>query len=166
MKWQNLIQKKACGNSMKFEPGRLLNVDPYASYRFNAVIDGLKVAGFNEVSGLSFESEIETFREGGANAHVRQLAGPFKSSGNLTLKRGLTGNKLWTWYQEAMSGQQCRKPQIMITLQNYAGEDVADWQWVFKDVYPAKWTGPQFRAGTAEIAFETIELIHRGLLIT
>jgi len=28
---------------------------------------------------------------------------------------------------------------------------------------PVKWTGPQFKAGSAEVAFETIELIHKGL---
>jgi hypothetical protein len=30
-------------------------------------------------------------------------------------------------------------------------------------VCPVKWTGPKFHAGTAEVAFETIELIHKGL---
>ena len=41
--------------------------------------------------------------------------------------------------------------------------DKARWRWVFRDACPVKWSGPEFRAGTAEVAFESIELVHKGL---
>jgi phage tail-like protein len=153
---------------MEFESGRSLREDPYLSFRFILVIDGMTAAGFNEVTGLTFETEVETFREGGFNAHERQLFGPTKCPEKLILKRGLSGrpksNELWLWYKDVIAGKFVRKKQVIITLQDYAGAEVPIWEWVFGDVCPVKWTGPQFRAGTAEVAFETIELIHKELL--
>lgn len=151
------------GKVMEFAPGRSLLKDPYLSFRFKVTIDGFDVAGFNEVTGLTFETEVESFREGGFNTHERQLFGPTKCPEKLVLKRGLSGDELWNWYKEVMTGQLVRKDLVTITLQDYAGEKVPNWEWVFMKVCPVKWTGPQFRAGTAEVAFETIELIHKGL---
>ena len=38
----------------------------------------------------------------------------------------------------------------------------ATW-WNFKNAYPVKWTGPEFRADSNSIAFESVELVHEGL---
>jgi phage tail-like protein len=152
------------GNVMKYDPGRSIVKDPYLSFRFKVTIDEVDVAGFNEVTGLTFETQVESFREGGFNAHERQLLGPTKCPEKLILKRGLSGNELWLWYKDVLAGKLARKEQLTITMRDYSGADVQEWEWVFMNVCPVKWTGPQFRAGTAEIAFETIELIHKGLL--
>jgi phage tail-like protein len=134
--------------------------DPYASFRFNAEIDALPVSGFSEVTGLTVETNVETFREGGLNFHEHQLAGPTKFPSRLILKRGLAdADALWSWYQEVMNGRITRK-NVTITLRSHADED--KWRWVFSKACPVKWSGPEFRAGTAEIAFESIELVHMG----
>jgi phage tail-like protein len=142
-------------------PSRGIKEDPYASFRFNVEIDGLKVSGFSEASGLAIETAVETFREGGENTHEIELAGPSKFASKLTLKRGLAdADALWSWYQEVMSGLIKRK-NVTITLLNHAGEE--KWRWVISKACPVKWSGPDFRAGTADVAFESIELVHRGL---
>ena len=151
------------GNVMKYDPGRSIIQDPYLSFRFNVKIEGIAIAGFNEATGLSFETEVEKFREGGFNTHERQLVGPTKCPDRLILKRGISSNELWRWYKNVLAGQMARKEQLTITLRDYSGTDVQDWEWVFMNVCPVKWTGPQFKAGSAEVAFETIELIHKGL---
>lgn len=169
MRLRNRNLQNHIGNTMEFKPGRNLREDPYLSYRFILVIDGMTAAGFNEVTGLTFETEVETFREGGFNEHERQLFGPSKCPEKLVLKRGLSGkeksNELWLWYKNVMTGKLVRKNQVIITLRDFAGEKVPTWEWVFNSVCPVKWTGPQFNAGSAEVAFETIELIHRGLKV-
>ena len=79
----------------------------------------------------------------------------------LTLKRGLAdADALWAWYQDVMNGRIKRK-NVTITLLNHADEE--KWRWVFSKACPVKWSGPEFRAGTAEVAFESIELVHMGL---
>ena len=144
---------------------RNIATDPYLSFRFGVIIDDnpKHVAGFNEATGLTFETAIEPFREGGFNSHERQLVGPTKCPERLVLKRGLSSNDLWSWYKRILGGDIERRKQLTIILRDYAGADVSNWKWVFQEVCPVKWTGPQFRAGTAEVAFETIELVHRGL---
>jgi phage tail-like protein len=150
--------------------------DPYVTYRFNAVIDyrgdQRVVGGFSEISGLTFETEVETFREGGENRYERQLAGPTKFPSRLVLKRGLAdGEALWSWYQDVMKHAIKRRDIAIVLLQDYyvppdnpTTPDKPKWRWVFHDACPVKWTGPEFRAGTAEVAFESIELVHKGLI--
>jgi phage tail-like protein len=153
---------------MEFKPGRNINRDPFLSFRFKVEIEGIEIAGFNEATGLNFETEIEKFREGGFNVHERQLIGPSKCPERLILKRGLSGdaksNQLWDWYKKVLAGNLERK-QLSIQMLDYSGAAISQLMWVFEKACPVKWTGPQFRAGTAEIAFETIEFIHRGMKI-
>jgi phage tail-like protein len=141
--------------------------DPYASFRFKVEIDSLDVSGFSEATGLSFETDVETFREGGENTHERQLAGPSKFPARLILKRGLAdADALWSWYQDVMSGRIKRRTVKIKLLDPDPGNDELDkyrWQWVFREACPVKWSGPEFRAGNAEVAFESIELVHRGI---
>jgi phage tail-like protein len=140
--------------------------DPYASFRFKVEIDGVGVSGFSEASGLVMETDVETFREGGVNTHEMQIAGPTKFPSKLILKHGLSDAELWDWYQNVMNGKIERKTVKIILLDPDPGNDELDkfsWNWVFREACPVKWSGPEFRAGTAEVAFESIELVHRGL---
>jgi phage tail-like protein len=143
---------------------RGLDQDPFASFRFAVKIGDAnpdeRVCGFSEASGLVVETDVETIREGGVNTHEIQLAGPSKFPSKLVLKRGLAEAELWSWYQDVMRGKIQRKT-VTVILQNYRGQP--EWQWVFSKACPVKWSGPEFRAGTADVAFESIELVHRGL---
>ncbi len=148
-------------NAKKGPPPRAIGKDPYLSYRFRAEIDSLEVVGFSEVSGVTAETELLSFREGGVNTHMWELAGPSKFSARLILKRGLAdSDELWDWYRKVMEGKIERR-NVTIKLMDNAGEE--KWRWVFKKACPVKWTGPDFRAGSSEIAFESIELVHQGL---
>lgn len=147
--------------ALESRPARGIDKDPYLSFRFRAEIDSLVVSGFNEVTGLTFETNVETFREGGVNAQEWQLAGPTKFPSKLVLKRGLAdADALWSWYQDVMNGR-IRRKNVTIILLNYADEE--KWRWVFLKACPVKWTGPEFRAHTAAVAFESVELVHQGL---
>jgi phage tail-like protein len=136
--------------------------DPYLSYRFQVEVDQQVVAAFSEVTGLDFETDVETFREGGVNLHEHQLAGPNKFPSRVVLKRGMTDARLlWSWHQDVTQGRIKRK-DVSILLLDSTGEE--KWRWNFRQALPVKWVGPQFRAANAEIAIETLELVHRGLL--
>src|SRR5262245_22458770 len=110
-------------------PARGIDKDPYVSFCFRAEVDSLVVSGFSEVTGLTFETDVQTFREGGLNTHEWQLAGPTKYPSKLVLKRGLADtDALWSWYQDAMNGR-IRHKNVTIILLNYTGEE--KWRWVF-----------------------------------
>ena len=135
--------------------------DPYLSFHFLVEIEGLVVGGFTEVSGLQVEVEVEEYREGGLNDYIHKLAGPARYPSNLILKHGLTDmDLLWRWHKEVTRGIIKRKSGSIVLL-NSAGEE--KWRWNFTDAYPVRWVGPDLRAGAAEVAVETLELVHRGL---
>jgi len=136
--------------------------DPYLALNFELRIEGLTVGAFSEVTGLQVEIEVKDYREGGVNEYVHKLAGPARYPSNLVLKRGLIDSEtLWCWHQDVTQGIIQRKNGSIVLLDN-AG--VEQWHWDFIDAYPVRWVGPQLRAGTAEVALETLELVHRGLV--
>lgn len=135
--------------------------DPYLGFKFRVELGGLSVGGFTEVSGLQVEIEVHDYREGGVNEYIHKLAGPARYPANLTLKRGLMdAATLWNWQQEIVQGR-VKRQNGSIILQDSAGRD--RWRWNFKDAYPMRWHGPDLKAGAAEVAVETLELVHRGL---
>jgi phage tail-like protein len=135
--------------------------DPYAAFNFLVEIEGLLVGGFSEVSGLQIESATEDYREGGRNDYVHKLPGPTRYAQNLVLKRGLTDiDTLWAWQQDVASGKIERRNGTIYMLSRLG---VPTMWWDFIEAYPVKWIGPQFRADANTLAFETIELVHKGL---
>ena len=92
---------------------------------------------------------------------MHKLAGPAKYPSNLILKHGLMDTDvLWKWQQELLQGK-VERADGSVVLMDSAGK--VKWQWHFKQAYPVRWSGPDLRAGTAEVAVETLELSHRGL---
>lgn len=136
--------------------------DPYFTFNFLVEIEGLVVGGFSEVRGLQVEVEIKDYREGGMNDYVHKLAGPVRYPSNLILKHGLVDSEtLWYWVEDVTWGIIERK-NLSIILLDSAGTEVRRWE--FDGAYPVKWVGPDLRAGTAEVAVETVEFVHRGLI--
>ena len=137
-------------------------VDPYRGYNFAVEIEGLVAGGFSEVAGLELELEVRDYREGGVNGFVHRRAGPAKYGSNIVLKRGVTDAKaLWNWYWDVTQGTVQRK-NVSILLMDEAGEEKV--RWSFEQAYPVKWTGPSLRAAGNEVAVESIELAHKGLI--
>ena len=137
-------------------------VDPYFTFNFLLEIEGITVGGFSEVTGLQVEVEVQDYREGGVNSYIHKFAGPARYPSNLVLKHGLTdAATLWTWQQDVLKGVIQRR-NGSIRLLDSAGEE--KWRWNFTGAYPIRWVGPEFRAGSTEIALETLELVHKGLV--
>lgn len=138
---------------------------PYTSFRFRIEIEGITVAQVSEVTGLQLETETESYEEGGVNNYVHQLPKRTKYQ-HITLKRGITDlDDLWKWYKVVVSGEFLPKKfprkSVAIILMDVTGEE--KWRWTFKEAYPVKWTGPDLKADSNTVAFETIELAHKGL---
>ncbi len=135
--------------------------DPYLAFNFLVEIDGLLVGGFSEVSGLQCETVVETYREGGVNAYERKFVGPTRYPANLILKHGLTDrDTLWQWYQDVRQGRITRQTVSIVLLDDLG---VEKWRWVFTQAFPVRWAGPDLRGLGAEVAVETLELVHCGL---
>jgi phage tail-like protein len=135
-------------------------LDPFHVFNFFVEVEGLLVAGFSECSGLQVETEVQEYAEGGLNDYTHHFRGRTKY-GPLILKRGLTlNNQLWRWHQEVIGGKFERKNGTIYLLDK---THIPVTWWNFKKAFPAKWTGPELRANSTDVAIESVELIHQGL---
>ncbi len=137
-----------------------VRTDPYQVFNFLVEIEGILAGGFSECSGLQVETEYFDYREGGVNEYVHRFAGPTKYP-PLVLKHGLTQiDGLWGWHQDVVKGKVERKNGTIYLLDK---QGIPVMWWDVKEAFPVKWTGPDLRASSNEVAFESVELTHRGL---
>lgn len=133
---------------------------PFQAFNFAVEIEGLLVGGFTEVTGLSGEVEMEEYAEGGVNGYVHKLPGRARQD-NLVLRHGLTSvSTLWTWYYNTVQGAVQRKNGTIMLLDP---RQVPVMWWNFRNAVPVRWSGPEFRAASDEVGFESLELAHEGL---
>lgn len=136
--------------------------DPYLSYNFRVEIDGVTRAGFREASGLDSTQDPVEYREGVDAFTSRKLPGLVKYS-NVTLKWGITDDQeLLEWRQRAAEGKVERRNGSIVLLDGAGQEKV---RWNFVEGWPTKWTGPSLNATGNEVAIETLEIAHEGLLL-
>jgi phage tail-like protein len=134
--------------------------DPHPAFNFFIEVEGILTGGFTECSGLQVETKMESYSEGGLNEYDHAFRGR-TTYPPLMLKHGLTMlDGLWGWHQDVIQGEVTRKNGTIYLL-NSMGIPVTWWN--FKGGLPVKWTGPELRANSSEVAFESIELVHQGL---
>jgi len=134
--------------------------DPYKVFRFVVEINGTRVGGFSEVTGLEVRTEVDEHREGGINDYVHKIAKETRYP-NLTLKRGITDKTdFWDWHQQVVLGDVVRKTVSVIVL-NETGQE--KWRFVFRDAFPVKWNGTDLNATGNTVFVESIELAHHGM---
>jgi phage tail-like protein len=141
--------------------------DPAAAFRFWVELDSIVEGVFTDCSGLNLERNVYEYREGGVNDHVHILPGRTKYP-NLVLKRGFTlSHKLWEWYQVGLYDCVAKRVNFSILLydceQNDSRKIVKYWQVI--DAFPVKWTGPDLKSDSNQIAIESIEIAHHGLVL-
>jgi phage tail-like protein len=138
--------------------------DPLLGFRFRVEIEGLDVAGFSEVTGLEAQVEVHEYREGGLNDYIHKFPGAVRYPTNLVLKRGMVDSQaLWEWCERSLDGIEgtVERKTVDVVLLDSAGEEKR--RWTFQGAYPVKWTGPELRATSADVALESLEVAHRGL---
>jgi phage tail-like protein len=137
--------------------------DPYVNFNFLVEIDGITQAAFQEASGLDSSIEVIEHREGGENITMRKYPGQVKFS-NITLKRGLTDDtELYAWHKQWADGDPAAaRKSGSIVVCDRQGQEKARWN--FFNGWPSKWTGPSLNAEQNDIAIESLEIAHEGLI--
>jgi phage tail-like protein len=136
-------------------------LDPFRTFNFRLEIEGITVAAFSEVSGLSSDGDAVDYRTGmDIPLTARKLIGLRKYS-PIVLKRGMVKDTtLWDWYGRISVGQNDRKSGTVV-LMDEARNDVLRWH--FDAAWPNKMEGPSMKASGNDVAIESIELVHEGL---
>lgn len=138
--------------------------DVHLGLHFWIQIEGIEIAGFAECSGLSVETEVYEYMEGGLNTYTHKLPVRTKYS-NITLKRGLDpGKDLYHWYLDSLDGLPKKRKNISIMIYGPKPGQSAVEQWDLIEAWPVKWTGPDLKTDAGAVAIETLEFAHHGLL--
>jgi phage tail-like protein len=136
--------------------------DPLLAFNFTVEIDGITVAGFSECSGLTTETDHVEYRTGAEDITVRKLPA-LNKYGPLLLKRGYTSaTELWEWRKKVITGQVDRRSGSVTLLDE---NRQAALKWNFSNAWPSKWEGPALNGKNNEVAIETLEITHEGLVL-
>ncbi len=145
----------------------MANNYPPTAFYFKAEfgLDGVQNnnSSFQEVSGLSSESDLVEYREGGENRFVHKLPRSAKYS-NLVLKRGIISDPtIIRWINQIFSdfSEPIKPTDITITLLNEENDPVMRWK--LSNAWPVKIEVAELKAQSNEIVIESIELAYRTI---
>jgi phage tail-like protein len=135
--------------------------DPVGELRFRVELDDAVIGRFSECSGIAVEYDVMEYQEGGELRFVHKLRGAFKYP-NLVLKRGITyEDALLKWFYAAK--QATKRGAITVSLLGPDSKPVRSFS--FAGAFPVKWQGPSLNAGSTNVATETLEIAHQGLIL-
>jgi phage tail-like protein len=137
--------------------------DPYLVSNFRVEIDQIASATFSEVLGLDLSIDIVDYRTGTSVPLAAEKLPGLARYQNITLKRGLTQNlDLWTWVKNILNGVSDKR-NVTIVLQDAQHNDVIRWN--VSNAWPCRWSGPVLKAGSSEVAIESLEICHEGFAL-
>lgn len=142
--------------------------NPYPGFNFLVDLgDGVSetvTAGFSEVSGLSFSTEIVEYRNGNDRHNgITKLAGLTRCD-NVVLRRGLIGALgLYQWLRQIADGDAAARRTVTITLLAEDQSPVMTWKLLRAQIVRHV-SGP-FNAVSTAVAIEAIEIAFERLEI-
>jgi phage tail-like protein len=143
-----------------------LGGDPTLGSRFLFEVDGVEIGLFASVRGLQVTSQTENIIEGGQNGFTHRMPGRLEWP-NITFSRGLTdADALFDWMNKtagegfAAAGNKITRSTGAITALSTDGGRLRSWS--LEDVFPVRWTGPDFSVGTDDPLTEELEVAHHG----
>jgi phage tail-like protein len=119
---------------------------------------------FSEVSGLTQEVQLIEYRDGSSPDYSTVKMPGLHKYNNITMKRGIVkgDNEFFKWLNTVKLNTIDRK-NIIISLLNEEHQPVMTW--TAQNAFPVKVEGPGLKASGNEVAVESIELAHEGLVL-
>jgi len=143
----------------------MARTDPYRNNRFLLEIAGISQAGFREATIADSTQDPIEYREGNEPPTVRKIPGLIKH-GNLVLKWGVTDSMdLYNWRKTIEDGKtKDNRKNVAVVLIDEEGNTKARWE--FSQAWATKYHAPDLNATANEIAIETLEIAHEGMIRT
>jgi phage tail-like protein len=133
---------------------------PFTGFHFLVVFEIFPQAPndfrFQEVSGLSLNVNVDTYREGGENRFVHRLPGRTTYS-DLVLKRGMTlVSGVTAWCLDALENFNYKPTNMLISLLNEQHLPVSSWY--IANAIPIKYDITGLNAEQGQIVIESMTL--------
>jgi phage tail-like protein len=141
---------------------------PLPKFHFNVDWGGTNI-GFTEVTGLTVETEAIEYRHGNSPEYSKTKQPGLKKFGNITLKRGSfkSDNEYFNWWKATVNFQENGEPKYRrnVTIKMLGEDHNPVITWKIKNAWPVKVQSADLKADGNEIAIETLEIAHEGLVI-
>ena len=136
---------------------------PLPKFHFLVEWGGSRI-GFTEVTGLTIETEVIEYREGNSPEYNKTKMPGLRKFSNITMKRGTfaSDNDYFNWFNTVKLNQIERR-DLTISLLNENHEPVVTWK--VKSAFPIKVQSPDLKADANEVAIESVDIAHEGLVI-
>ena len=127
---------------------------PLPVYHYNVHIAGMKDIRFTEVSGLSIERQLITYKDGLSATKGSLFLPGMLGDCKLTLKKGIVkSDKMLYEWMNSIKVTSVEKKDIVISLMNETGKEAVV-SWTVINAFPIKLDAPSFNATSNEIAIE------------
>lgn len=130
--------------------------DPPGNFAFNVELDGVWIAQFASVDGLSLEREMIEYSFAGDD-YTRKRPGGFKY-GDITLKSGWIDTTLEDWLQATNPAKtkpvDLTRKTLAIVLTDNSGSEVRRWNCY--ECYPKAWKMSTFDAKGNDVMMEEL----------
>ena len=137
-----------------------LSSDALAAYHFSIEVDGITLAQFQEVSGITSELDVIELKENTKDGKyiLHKLPGNRKPP-TITLKRAKNSSMdIWNWHQQIYQGKvsDARK-NGSIVVYDYTNQEVTRYN--FTNAWPSKVTTSALKSGGNEIVTEEVTMV-------
>jgi phage tail-like protein len=133
--------------------------DAITAARFSLTIDGVEIAAFSELQGITSEVEpVELMESTDKEIVLKKLPGKTKPA-TLVLKRGKNASlELWAWHEAVLSGNiVAARKSCSLIMYNTDGKPVARYH--LEHAWPSKLEIGALKAGSSEVLMETVTLV-------
>jgi phage tail-like protein len=136
---------------------------PIPVFHFRVECGSMKI-GFSEVAGLTQELQLIEYREGTSPDYSTIKMPGLHKYNNITLKRGISkgDNEFFNWLNTVKLNTIERR-DLTISLLNESHEPVMVWK--AHNAFPVKVEGPGLKSSGNEVAIESVEIAHEGLVL-
>jgi phage tail-like protein len=137
--------------------------------RFKVTVDGVNLGGWSRCTGLAVEFKNKRVKEGGNYDYQPILAECIEYT-PIVLERAMNAedsSRVQNWLRSKVSSWMNAQKSggggtAQITLLDSHLDPVASWS--LRNVYPAKWDGPELSVATFGVAIEKLTFVHEGFL--
>ena len=140
------------------------NTWPISKFGFEVNWDG-RLMSFQEVSGLDVEAPPIEYRHGDSPVFSTIKMPGIKKFGNVTMKKGIfvKDNSFWAWYSQITMNTIARIGVVVQLLDEKSNPTMT---WTLTNAWPTKISAPTLKSDGNEVAIQSIEIAHEGLVIS
>ena len=134
--------------------------DPQGAFNFALEIDLIRCGSCQNVSGLEWSMEVESFYQGGENRHKVNLLGK-GSFTPLKLKKGFFARNsiFFEWMQQMLAPNFKTIKRATVSVIILADDGATEiGRFNLYNAFMSKYTGPTLDTSSSQIAFEEIEI--------